>query len=185
MMEKNYSLPETMKIAQAEWNAVFGGMARLDMIQIPAGDPGSHLPDALLNITHSLSATAKQWFPHVQIWLGPQEWAPSEMEQWQTLVAQPGNTALLAGVVYGPHTSQNLTRFLAMEPTGLPVRLYPDITHSLNTQFPVPHWDRAFAITESREVINPRPRQYAHIADLHLSSNPRICGFSSYSEVGS
>lgn len=181
MMEKNYSDPETMQKATAEWSAVFGGMKRLDMIQIPAGDPGSHSPATLLNITQALAATAKRFFPKVRVWLGPQEWSPSEMDDWERLARQFAQLGLLDGVVYGPHTPQNLTRFLLREPADLPVRLYPDITHSLSTQFPVPLWDRAFAITQSRESINPRPRQYAHIASLHLN-NGRVCGFSSYSE---
>lgn len=49
-------------------------------------------------------------------------------------------------------------------------------------QFPVPSWDRALAITESRESVNPRPRQFGHIAQLHLTVSPRIIGFSTYSE---
>lgn len=58
---------------------------------------------------------------------------------------------------------------------------YPDITHSLTTQYPVPHWDRAIAVTESRESINPRPIQFAWIAARHLALTNGV-GFSSYSE---
>ena len=60
-------------------------------------------------------------------------------------------------------------------------RLYPDLTHSLTTQYPVPEWDRALAVTESRESINPRPTQFAWIAAQHLALTNGV-GFSSYSE---
>jgi hypothetical protein len=62
---------------------------------------------------------------------------------------------------------------------SLPIRLYPDITHSLQCQFPVPDWDRAFAATEGRECINPRPNGHAAIARQYL---PHSVGFVSYSE---
>jgi hypothetical protein len=56
---------------------------------------------------------------------------------------------------------------------------YPDITHSLECQFPVPDWDLAYALTEGREVINPRPVDYADI--FHLQA-PQSVGFITYSE---
>src|SRR5262249_5549064 len=37
------------------------------------------------------------------------------------------------------------------------IRRYPDITHSLRCEHPVPDWDAAFAATHGREPINPRP----------------------------
>ena len=48
-------------------------------------------------------------------------------------------------------------------PPKYPIRSYPDITHSRHSQYPVPDWDLAFASTEGREVINPRPVQEAGI----------------------
>eukprot|EP00911_Craspedida_sp_UC1_P000103 UC1_evm4s83 len=182
MMEKNYSDPHTLAKANAEWHSIFGGLKRCDMVQVPAGDPGSHAPQTLFDVVVLMAAVARSYFPKVAIWLGPQEWAPDRMREWETLVAQPRAQSLLAGIVYGPHTAQNLTQFGAREPQSMKLRLYPDITHSLTTQFPVPDWDRALAITQSRESINPRPRQMAHVAALHLGAVERIVGFSSYSE---
>ena len=49
-------------------------------------------------------------------------------------------------------------------------------------RYPVPQWDRPLAVTLSRETINPRPAQMAHIAALHLGAHKNIVGFSSYSE---
>ena len=43
--------------------------------------------------------------------------------------------------------------------TGL--RLYPDLTHNKLSQYEVRDWDQAFALTEGREAVNPRPVEYA------------------------
>ena len=121
-------------------------------------------------------------FPDARLWLGPQEWSPSEMEEWWQLAHNKSASGCLDGLVYGPHTAVTLVEFVRRA-VDWPLRLYPDITHSLTTQFPVPKWDRALAMTESRETVNPRPHQYGHIAALHLSQGGAKCvGFSSYSE---
>ncbi len=57
----------------------------------------------------------------------------------------------------------------AFQPAGSPppasdclaaykLRLYPDLTHNKLSQFEVPAWDQAYALTLGREAINPRPR---------------------------
>jgi hypothetical protein len=205
LMERNYSDPSTMDKAVGDWRDVLGRLARLDHIQVPAGDPGKATPAALVAAAAALAHTARSapLFPGVKVWVGPQEWSPAEMAEWNDELVQARRW--MSGVVYGPHTAATLARFWAnysgvvaagggppsasasptADPSGpsgrLPIRLYPDITHSLTTQFPVPEWDRAFAITESREVINPRPTQFAHIGRLHLNWTQGE-GFSSYSE---
>jgi len=75
--------------------------------------------------------------------------------------------ACLDGLVYGPHTATTLLQFVKRAPDHCPLRLYPDITHSLTTQFPVPKWDRALAmtgkgirtrgvnVTETTEITHP------------------------------
>lgn len=182
MKYKDYNDPTTVKRAQAEWTELLGLLARLDEVQIPAGDPGSHSPAALMHATTLWAQAMRRKFPRARLWLGPQEWSPSEMEEWWELADNRSVSACLDGLVYGPHTALALVEFMRRAPQW-PLRLYPDITHSLTTQFPVPKWDRALAVTESRETINPRPRQYGHIASLHLSQlGKNGVGFSSYSE---
>src|SRR5262249_9202668 len=58
-------------------------------------------------------------------------------------------------------------------------RHYPDITHSRQCQFPVPNWDVAYAVTEARECINPRPLGQSAI--FH-KTQPETIGFITYSE---
>src|SRR2546423_6495413 len=64
-------------------------------------------------------------------------------------------------------------------PKKYPVRFYPDITHSVHSQFPAQDWDSAFALTEGREGINPRPLGEATIFRVY---NPYTIGFVTYSE---
>jgi hypothetical protein len=82
-------------------------------------------------------------------------------------------------VVYGPQMRMSLSAFRARVPKRYPIRDYPDLTHSRHCQYPVPDWDLAFAVTEGREVSNPRPTQMAQII---RQSRPHTNGFLSYSE---
>src|SRR6185369_16120553 len=59
-------------------------------------------------------------------------------------------------------------------------RFYPDITHSVNAQFTVNDWDVAYAQTEEREGINPRPMDEARIFRVLQPFADR--GFLTYSE---
>jgi hypothetical protein len=72
-----------------------------------------------------------------------------------------------------------LPELRARVPAQYPIRRYPDITHSRHSQYPVPDWDLAYATTEGRETINPRPTQEAQIFHLYEKS---AIGFSTYSE---
>src|SRR5262249_32206345 len=85
----------------------------------------------------------------------------------------------LSGVVHGPQVRLPLAELRKAVPQRYPIRDYPDITHSRHCQYPVPDWDVAYALTEGREVSNPRPMQTANIFRL---SHPHAIGFITYSE---
>jgi hypothetical protein len=82
-------------------------------------------------------------------------------------------------VVFGPQVRVSLPQLRADVPKKYPIRHYPDITHSLRCQYPVPDWDLAYALTEAREPINPRPFDQARIFRL---LEPYTIGFIAYSE---
>jgi hypothetical protein len=73
----------------------------------------------------------------------------------------------------------SLPRLRELVPPQYPIRHYPDITHSRQCQYPVPDWDVAYAVTEARECINPRPEGEAAI---FRKLQPDTIGFISYSE---
>src|SRR5262249_40282537 len=64
-------------------------------------------------------------------------------------------------------------------PRRYPIRLYPDITHCIQCQYPVPDWDLAYAHTLNREPINPRPIDQAAI---FRATKDTSIGFLTYSE---
>jgi len=112
------------------------------------------------------------------MWVSPQsfdqKWLDSFFQYLKT--KQP---TWLSGVVYGPQVRISLPEMLAATPKKYPVRRYPDITHSIQCQYPVQDWDTAYAVTENREVINPRPEAEATI---FRKLSPGTVGFISYSE---
>src|ERR1700683_428615 len=111
------------------------------------------------------------------MWMSPQSFSSEWMDEWYGLMNL--NPTWLSGVVYGPQVRVPLPELRAKVPAKYPIRRYPDITHSRACQYPVPDWDLAFASTEGREVINPRPTQEAQI--FHVYEKYAI-GFLTYSE---
>jgi len=86
--------------------------------------------------------------------------------------------AWLGGLVAGP-SSPPIPETRARLPKQYGLRDYPDITHTVRCQFPVPWWDQAYALTLGRESANPRPDYYKVIQNYF---GPYTCGFISYSD---
>jgi hypothetical protein len=84
----------------------------------------------------------------------------------------------LGGLVAGP-SSPPIPQTRRRLPKGYRLRDYPDITHTVRCQYPVPWWDPAFSLTLGRECPNPRPVFYAYV---HNWLSPYTDGFISYSD---
>src|SRR5262249_8640480 len=82
------------------------------------------------------------------------------------------------GIVVGP-SSPPVAETRRRLPRSVKIRLYPDITHNKISQYEVPEWDQAYALTLGREAINPRPTEYAAIL---RSAAPMSDGFLSSSD---
>ncbi len=177
-LDKDYSKPETVDAAMAEWGAVFAALPRIDAIFVPGGDPGHTPPEHMMALLERATETLRQTHPKAQMWMSPQgftkEWMDGFMDFMRT--RQP---AWLTGIVFGPQNRMKLADLRAGLPQQYPIRHYPDITHTIQCQFPVPDWDYAFAITEQREPVNPRPTQYARIYQMFKEGT---IGFLTYSE---
>ena len=131
----------------------------------------------MMALLEKQTALLHQKHPNAKMWMSPQSFSSEWMAEWfQLMNLQP---AWLAGVVYGPQVRIPLPELRAKVPAKYPIRWYPDITHSRQAQYPVPDWDLAFASTEGREVINPRPIQQARIFHLY---EKYTAGFLTYSE---
>ena len=176
-MDKDYSDPATVEFAMKEWAEVYRRLPRIDAVFVPGGDPGHTRPKYMMALLEKQTQSLHKFHPKAQMWMSPQSFSVEWMNEWfEIMNRQP---AWLSGVVYGPQVRITLPELRAKVPAKYPIRRYPDITHSRHSQYPVPDWDLAYASTEGREVINPRPTQQAQI--FHLYEKYAI-GFLTYSE---
>jgi hypothetical protein len=176
-LEEDYTDPATMDRALREWAGVFQALPRVDAVFVPGGDPGATPPKPLFKLLEAQAANLKKFHPRAAMWFSPQGFHQVFFDEIVELVRQ--QPAWLAGLVFGPQVRMNLPELRAAVPASLPIRFYPDITHSRTCQYPVPDWDRVFALTEGREVINPRPLDQAAIFRRY---SPATIGFITYSE---
>ena len=176
-MDRDYSDPKTVEFALKEWAEVFKKLPRIDAIFVPGGDPGHTRPKFLMALLEKQTENLHRYHPKAQMWVSPQSFPRDWFEEFLTLMkAEP---AWLTGIVFGPQVRVSLPELRKAIPAKYPIRDYPDITHSMRCQYPVPDWDVAYSLTEGREVINPRPRDESAI--FHAFADQTI-GFITYSE---
>jgi glycosyl hydrolase family 20 len=177
-MDKDYSDPATVEFALHEWEEVYKKLPRIDAIFVPGGDPGHTEPKYLMALLEKQTALLHKYHPKAQMWVSPQSFNKEWMDQFLAILKNE-QPAWLTGVVFGPQVRLSLPQLRAAVPARYPIRHYPDITHSRQSQYPVPDWDVAYAATEARETINPRPVDEAAIFRL---LQPYTIGFLTYSE---
>ncbi len=176
-MDKDYENPATVDFALKEWEVVYKALPRIDVIFVPGGDPGHTQPKYLFGLLEKQTALLKKYHPHAQMWMSPQGFTTEWVEEFYGLMDE--EPEWLSGIVFGPQVRASLPALRERLPKKYPIRHYPDITHSRQSQYPVPDWDLAHAVTSSREAINPRPTQEAAIFRL---LQPYTIGFLTYSE---
>jgi hypothetical protein len=177
-MDPDYGKPETVEFALREWEGVFKALPRIDAVFVPGGDPGHTQPKHLMAMLEKQTASLRRFHPKAAMWVSPQGFTQPWMEEFLGILRDQ-KPAWLGGVVFGPQVRINLPELRKLVPAQYPIRHYPDITHSRQCEYPVPDWDAAYAVTEAREVINPRPEDEAVI---FRKTNPDTIGFLSYSE---
>ena len=176
-LDKNYGDPQDIEFALKEWEEVYQRLTRIDYLFVPGGDPGHTYPVHMFNLLEQQSALLKKYHPNAEIWMSPQGFDAEWMDVFFNLMDK--DPEWLGGIVFGPQQRISLPELRERVPKKYPIRRYPDITHSRHCQYPVPDWDLAYALTEAREVINPRPVDQARIFRL---LNEYSVGFLTYSE---
>ena len=129
-----------MSAATKDYHTTLSAMPRVDTLFINAGDPGGQNPDDLVMVTQVVRKVLLQYHPHADTWICPQDWHAADFKRWNVLIAEPGTAEWLTGVIYGPGMLVDVPTFVKMTPGHFPLRLYPDITHSVGDQLPVPDW---------------------------------------------
>lgn len=176
-MERDYSDPATVERELAAWGEIFRALPRVDAVFVPGGDPGHTAPKYLMALLEKQTANLHRYHPQAQMWVSPQSFSQAWLDDFIAILN--GHPSWLSGVVYGPQMCVDLPTLRKLVPERYPLRLYPDITHPMLSQFPVPDLDVALALTEGREPICPRPEAFANIARRFLTYS---VGFGTYSE---
>ncbi len=177
-MDRDYSDPKTVDSHSRNGAEVFEKLPRIDAVFVPGGDPGHTRPRFLLNLLEKETAVLHRSHPKAQMWVSPQSFTQEWLNEFVEILDKE-QPAWLSGVVFGPQVRISLPRLRELVPKRYPIRRYPDITHSLHCQYPVADWDLAYALTEAREGINPRPEAEAHIFRFYQDA---AVGFITYSE---
>lgn len=177
-MDENYGDLKTVEFALKEWEEVYRKVPRIDAIFVPGGDPGHTQPKYLMPLLEKQTALLRKYHPKAQMWVSPQSFSGEWIEEFFAIVKK--EPAWLTGVVFGPQQRMSVEEFRERLPKRYGIRFYPDITHSLRAQYPVPDWDVAYALTLQREPINPRPLDQAQI--FRALQPVQQTGFLTYSE---
>jgi hypothetical protein len=177
-LDKDYGEPGLVDFALQEWEGVFEKLPRIDAVFVPGGDPGHTQPKHLMALLEKQTANLRRHHPRAQMWVSPQGFTKEWMDEFYGILRQ--EPAWLSGIVFGPQVRDSLPVLRANVPKRYPIRRYPDITHSLRSQYPVPNWDLAHALTSEREPINPRPMDQASV--FRALQQYADGGFLTYSE---
>ncbi|MEI6139646.1 MAG: alpha-glucuronidase family glycosyl hydrolase [Mariniphaga sp.] len=178
-MGSDYTTEDSINVELAEREKVFSVLPKLDALFVPAGDPGDLEPDELFNWLEREAVVLHKYHPNAKIWVSPQVFKPSA--EWYRKFYAHVNKEYnwFGGIVYGPWIKTPLPEVKKLIKPSIAIRLYPDITHSLSCQYPIPDWDIAYAMTLGRECINPRPEDEKYIHNFYANLAQ---GSISYSE---
>ena len=178
-MGEDYTRPESIRKELQEREDIFKKLKRIDVVFVPGGDPGDLHPDVLFTWLSQVAHVLNKYHPKAKIWVSPQAFRPTK--EWLDAFYRNVNLKRpwFGGVVFGPWVKTPLPEIRKIVNSEIPIRRYPDITHSISCQYPVKDWDLAFAMTLGRECYNPRPTAEKVI---HNAFDEFANGSISYSE---
>lgn len=178
LMYGDYSKTENIQRSLEENEEVYSSLKKIDAVFVPGGDPGHVPPDILFEYMEESVKILHKYHPEAEIWISPQGFDAGRTRVFLNLLEKEFNW--LTGIVHGPWVRMNVDSLRKVVPAKYRIRRYPDITHTIQCEYPVPEWDLAFAATLNREPINPRPVDQYTI--FHSVSPESSEGFLTYSE---
>jgi hypothetical protein len=175
----DYTHPDSVRKELQEREDIFKKLKRIDVVFVPGGDPGDLHPDNLFKWLNKVAKVLNKYHPKAKVWVSPQAFRPTK--DWLDAFYNNVNLRFpwFGGVVFGPWVKTPLPEIRKIVDPKIPIRRYPDITHSISCQYPVKDWDLAFAMTLGRECYNPRP---AAEKVIHNVLDEFASGSISYSE---
>jgi hypothetical protein len=169
--------PEKAAKFLQEQEAFYKECPRIDAVFVPGGDPGDNPFKNLLPYVEQMADVLRKYHPHAKIWISLQRPQPGDDDAFFGFVASK-RPDWLGGAVMGP-SGPSMETYRRRLPKQYKLRWYPDITHIVRAQYPIPWLDPAWGVTLGREPVNPRPVDYAAIYhnDYRLTD-----GFLTYSD---
>jgi len=166
-MGGDYSDPAIVAKEYAEREKIFSCIPYIDSVMIPGGDPGDEEPEKLFALTEDYVKLCRKYHPNVKFYLSPQNTAPDGawMDDFYKKAEESGH--FLAGVSHGPWIRDDIPAMKSRLPEGMPVRNYPDISHSLQCQYHIGNMATAYRMVYGREAVNPRPAAFKHIHNMY------------------
>ena len=177
-MQDDYTDPAKIAKELEVWRETLSWLPRLDAVFVPGGDPGHTPAPVLLNLLAQLAPVVSSLHAAAKIWISPQGFTQEDLDYFLDYLDTEKPT-WVGGAVHGPWVNIRMSDFRERVPDQYPIRNYPDITHTSSSQFPVPEWDPAQALTIGREPVNPRPVDEEHCFRF---SQPGSIGMLTYSE---
>ncbi len=163
--------------ALREHESLFRDCPTLTGVFVAGGDPGDNAAELVIPYLADLSRLLARHHPKAKVWLSMQGYSPAQQDDVYLWIER-NRPVWLGGLVAGP-SSPPLMELRARLPKQYPIRDYPDITHNVRCQFPVPYWDPALSFTLGRESANPRPLFFQRVIQ---DTAPFTEGFISYSD---
>lgn len=173
----DYDAQEERDAELGRFRTLLGALPRVDALYVPGGDPGHATPDRLFPLVAAEAAALRARNPAASVWISTQGFDAAGLDAFYAQLAR--RPRWLTGIFAGPQTRDPVSTQRQYLPRGYQLLLYPDIAHTMHAQVPVDRWSPAFALTEGREPINPRPRAMTALFH-HLA--PGSSGFVTYSE---
>jgi hypothetical protein len=150
---------------------------RLDAVFIPGGDPGDNRARNLLPYAEQMADVLRKYHPKATIWISLQKFRDPDVDDFYAWL-EAKKPQWFGGIVMGPSSPPlEETRRRLLKQYKL--RWYPDITHIVRCQYPVPWLDPVLGLTIGREPVNPRPVDYSAIYRNGYRSTD---GFLTYSD---
>lgn len=136
-------------------DALLATMVRVDALYLPGGDPGHTHPDRLFPLARRLAKVLRSRFPRAELLLSTQGFDAGELAAFHRQLGQ--RPAWLSALFVGPQTRESVATHIERIAGADAVEVYPDTAHMMQAQLPVGDWHPAFALTQGREPVNPRP----------------------------
>ncbi|OAN67228.1 hypothetical protein [Sphingomonas sp. TDK1] len=174
---RDYETQEERSAELERFRALLGELPQVDALYVPGGDPGHATPDRLFPLVAAEAAALRARNPAATVWISTQGFDAAGLDAFYAQLAR--RPRWLTGIFAGPQTRDPVAVQRRHVPVGYQLLLYPDIAHTMHAQVPVDRWSPAFALTEGREPINPRPRA---MQELFTRLAPDNGGFVTYSE---